>query len=191
MWYQITDELVELTSDPQFDNIELFTQFIKFLDRKINQLKFVQIADNCSRHYQDINEAIEFLKQVESENLKGAKESQAAILYCKVAQAEKMLNQGNPDCFDVLLEVENSLKSLVDVDQCVYAYLYKVKALYYKRKDEGHHSEFYQNGIQYLAYEENLTEQEQKEWAVSMGFAVLLGKEIYDIAELCEKDILR
>jgi len=38
--------------------------------------------------------------------LKGQKESDAALLFCKVSQAEKFLNQGNyNDCFDTLEEV--------------------------------------------------------------------------------------
>lgn len=79
--------------------------------------------------------------------MKGAKETNAALLYCKVAQAEKMLNQGNPDTFDLLQDVNDRLKSLIDVDKCVYSFLYKITALYYKRRDDGHHLEFYQNGL--------------------------------------------
>lgn len=64
-------------------------------------------------------------------------------------------------------------------------------ALYYRRKEK--YSEFYQNGLQFLAYtpEEELTDQEKHEWCVNMGKAILLGKDIYNIAELLEKDILK
>lgn len=63
--------------------------------------------------------------------------------------------------------------------------------MYYRRKEK--YSEFYQNGLQFLAYtpSEELSDTEKREWCINMGKAILLGKDIYNIAELLEKDILK
>jgi len=113
-------------------------------------------------------------------------------LFCKVSIAEKRLSLGHyNECLDLLEEVEDQLKALNDVDQIVYSELYKTLALYYRRKEK--YTEFYQNGLQYLAYtpSDELTEVEKREWCINMGKAILLGKDIYNIAELLEKDILK
>lgn len=135
--------------------------------------------------------AIDFLKGLE-DKLKGQKESDAAKLFCKVSQSEKWLNQGDYNkCQDLLKEVEEALKFLTDVDRVVYSQFYKVTALFYRRKER--FGEFYKAGLQFLAYtpDSNLNDQEKREWSINMGMAVLLGKDIYNIAELCEKETLK
>jgi hypothetical protein len=56
MWHVITDQLYNLTSDAEFDQgkdlIPFFNDFVKRLDSKINSLKFVRIAVNCSRQFE-------------------------------------------------------------------------------------------------------------------------------------------
>jgi len=95
------------------------------------------------------------------------------------------------DCIDLLKEVEEGMKSLNDIDGVVYSLLYKITAAYYEKKEK--FSEFYQAGLQYLAYTptSDISPEEQKNWSIKMGMAVVLGKEIYNIAELLEKDVLK
>lgn len=70
------------------------------------------------------------------------------------------------------------------MDPKVYANLSKAFALYYRRKED--HENFYKSSLQYLAYTpaSELTQEEKKDWSIKMGMAVLLGKNIYNIAEL-------
>lgn len=95
------------------------------------------------------------------------------------------------DCIDLLTEVEEGMKSLNDIDGAVYSLLYKVTASYYEKKEK--FSEFYQSGLQYLAYtpHNEISADEKKNWSIKMGMAVVLGKEIYNIAELLEKEVLK
>ena len=73
----------------------------------------------------------------QEEKLTGALESDGALLFCKISQAEKRLNQGRyNDCQDLLEEVEEKLKPLNDVHRIVYSYLYKVTATFYRRKED-------------------------------------------------------
>lgn len=85
--------------------ITLFHDFIENLSNNINQLKYARIADSVSRQFEDIGKAIDFMKDQEKK-MRGQKESDAAVLFFKVSQAEKHLNSGNyNDCFDILDEV--------------------------------------------------------------------------------------
>lgn len=136
----------------------------------------------------DIEEGIEFLKELEDK----VKDNIGASLFLTVSIAEKRLALGQyNEWFDLLTEVEGQLRAQNDVDQIVYSENFKTLALYYRRKEK--YTEFYQNGLQFLAYtpSEELSDQEKHEWCINMGKAILLGKDIYNIAELLEKDILK
>ena len=56
MWHVITDQLYNLTIDHEFDQgnalVSFFNDFVKNLNLKINNLKYVRIAVNCSRQFQ-------------------------------------------------------------------------------------------------------------------------------------------
>ena len=52
MWHEITEQLVELTSDEIFDEgsdlITLYEGFLVHLNKNINQLSFIQICENSA-----------------------------------------------------------------------------------------------------------------------------------------------
>jgi len=79
---------------------------------------------------------------------------------------------------------------LSDVDPRVYAYGAEIFALYYRRKDDLEN--FYKSSLTFLAYTNpsELTVDEKKQWSTKMGMAVLLGKNIFNITELLDKEIL-
>lgn len=70
------------------------------------------------------------------------------------------------------------------------AFLAEVYALYYRRKED--YENFYKSSLQFLAYTApgELSNEENKDWSIKIGMAVLLGKTIYNITELLDKDIL-
>lgn len=61
---------------------------------------------------------------------------------------------------------------------------------YYRRKED--QENFYKSSLQFLAYtpSSELTAEEKKQWSIKMGMAVLLGKNIFNISELLDKEIL-
>ena len=71
-----------------------------------------------------------------------------------------------------------------DIDPKVYAMLADVFAQYYRRKDD--QENFYKSGLTYLAYTpaEELSDEEKLQWSTKLGMAVLLGKKIFNVAEL-------
>ena len=72
----------------------------------------------------------------------------------------------------------------------MYANLSEVFSNYYRRKED--QENFYKSSLQFLAYTpaSELTAEEKKQWSIKMGMAVLLGKNIFNIAELLDKEIL-
>lgn len=77
-----------------------------------------------------------------------------------------------------------------DVDPKVFASLAQVFSLYYKRKDD--HENYYKSCMQYLAYtpSSEMSDQEKKELSIKMGMSILLGKKVYNISELLDKDVI-
>jgi hypothetical protein len=71
-----------------------------------------------------------------------------------------------------------------DVDPKVYAYLADIYAQYYRRKDD--YENYYKSGLQFLAYtpDSDLDKDQKLQWSTRLGMAVLLGKKIFNIAEL-------
>jgi hypothetical protein len=76
------------------------------------------------------------------------------------------------------------------VDSKVYSGLAFVYGLYYKRKED--HENYYKSCLQYLAYtpSSEMTDLEKKELSIKMGMSILLGKNVFNIAELLDKDII-
>ena len=87
--------------------------------------------------------------------------------------------------------MKKSLESISDVDPKVYASLSKIYSIYYRRRED--HENFYKNSLQFLAYtpQSELTPDETKDWAIKMGMSVLLGKNIFNIAELVNHLLLK
>lgn len=80
---------------------------------------------------------------------------------------------------------------LSDVDPKVYAHMSRAFAYYYRRKED--YENYYKSSLQFLAYtpSSELTQEEKKDWSIKLGMAILLGKNIYNIMELLDKDILQ
>lgn len=66
----------------------------------------------------------------------------------------------------------------------VHASFYKVSALYLK--EVGDHAEYYREALRYLGCEDlmKLSCEEQLMQATLLGFAALLGKDVYNFGEL-------
>jgi len=88
------------------------------------------------------------------------------------------------DCLQILNEVKGKVEADSDIDPKVYATLSEVFAHYYRRKED--QENFYKASLQFLAYTpaSELSADEKKQWSIKMGMAVLLGKNIFNIAEL-------
>lgn len=170
------------------DLIELYNALIKDTRTRVNPLKYALLTIQCAREFADLDAAIKFLKEAE-ERLRG---NQDAEFLCRIAQAQVKLQLGqHHDCLDILTSVRQSLEMLADVDPKVYAHLSKVFAAYYHRKED--YENFYKSSLQYLAYTpaSEIKASEKRTLAIQLGMAILLGKNIYNIMELLDKEILQ
>jgi 26S proteasome regulatory subunit N9 len=81
-------------------------------------------------------------------------------------------------------------EQLSDVDPKVFSMLAEVYCLYYRRKED--HENFYKSSLQYLAYTplSELTDKVKRDISIKMGMAILLGKNVFNIAELLDKDVI-
>ena len=170
------------------DLIDLYNALIKDTKTRINPLKYAVLTIQCAREFSDLEAAITFLKEAEA-RLKG---EQDAEFLCRIAQAQVKLQLGlHHDCLDILNHVKQSLEQLADVDPKVYAHLSKVFAAYYHRKED--YESYYKSSLQYLAYTPSaeIKASEKRTLAIQLGMAILLGKNIYNIMELLDKEILQ
>ena len=103
-WHPITDLLIEYTSADSFkkggsenDLLELFNAFVIELNRKINQLKYAQIAYNCTKPLASLEQGIEFLESLKTR----LQDIPDGALYLSIVQAEKKMKLGNyNDAYD-------------------------------------------------------------------------------------------
>jgi len=153
----------------------------------MNPIKYAKVTILCSRCFEDIEEAIEFL-----ETAKGrmTKFKDAAFLL-EISQADKKLSLGkHHDCFEQLGDIRSRVEQCADVDPKVYSSLASVYGLYYKRKDD--HENYFKSMLQYLAYtpQSEMDEKEQKDLSIKMGMSILLGKNVFNITELLDKEVI-
>lgn len=190
LWHQIADVLVNFTSEPCYDDgrdlIELYELFIKDLI-KLNPLKYALITVSVSRQFEELEDAFKFLQEA----IDRSKGKSDAIFIYQIAQAEKKLDMGEHfDSLEILKKVEEEIKQFPDSDAKVFSRLFYTLALYYRRRED--QERYYQNSLQFLAYTNpaDLKEAEKKEISIKMGMAVLIGKNIFNITELLDKEIL-
>ena len=77
-----------------------------------------------------------------------------------------------------------------DIEPKVYQMLAQTYGLYYNRRDD--HENYYKSCMTYLAYtpSEEMTPKEQQELSIKIGMSILLGKNVFNISELLDKDVI-
>ena len=114
-----------------------------------------------------------------------------AVFLLEISQAEKKLALGkHHDAIEQMKDIRSRIEQIADVDKKVYATLAHVFGLYYKRKDD--HENYFKSCLQYLAYtpSADMEQKEKKELSIKMGMSILLGKNVYNITELLDKDVI-
>ena len=115
-----------------------------------------------------------------------------AHLMIMIEIAVNLLFIGNiVECGDSLETIKTKVEALDCPDIIVYSAFYRANALYYDRRKA--YEEFHIHGLQYLAYtpDTSIKAEDKVEWSIKMGMAVLLGRSIYNVGELVEKEILK
>lgn len=190
----MTDLLLAYVNNTAFDMSEqgdelltMYTKMIEKLNYKLNPIKYALLTIACSRQHENIEDAIKFLEEAKGR----VRNKHDSIFLLTISQAEKKLQLGlHHDCLEKLNATREEMGSKADVDPKVWSALSHVFGLYYKRKDDNEN--YYKSCLQYLAYtpSSDMSEKEQRELSTKMGMAILLGKNVFNITELLDKDII-
>lgn len=104
MWHQMSDSLLVYVADTAFDKggdgneLKIFYEkLIQTLHTKMNPLKYAKVTISCSRCFEDIEEAIEFLEAAKGRMSR----YKDAVFLLEISQADKKLSLGkHHDCFE-------------------------------------------------------------------------------------------
>jgi 26S proteasome regulatory subunit N9 len=195
LWHNVTAKLMELVQHPQVRDgpelIQLYENFIKTFETKINQLHYAHLIINISKGYRDVTEAIRFLETISAKV--GALEDypdpylllQSYVVQLKLKDPSKL-----EECKETLEKLANYLEGATGIDTSVYSNYYRARSIYHKLA--GHSAEFYKNALQFLSYTplEHLSAEEKVGLAFDLGLAALVGEDIYNFGDLLAHPII-
>lgn len=193
LWHQLSNHLIELSEKSELHYcsalIEVYENVIKSLESAFNPMCIMLILKNTIKNFFGrLDEAITFLDVINKRlNLKGEE-----YFFMQCLKAECLLGLSRLyECNDILKEVKVSLEKLFDVDHIVYAYFYKLYAMYYDKKQN--YDEFYNYALQFFAYcsESNILTEENLMLCYKMALASLIGEKMFNFSELIEKEYFK
>eukprot|EP01097_Dermamoeba_algensis_P005205 TRINITY_DN3303_c0_g1_i1.p1 TRINITY_DN3303_c0_g1~~TRINITY_DN3303_c0_g1_i1.p1 ORF type:complete len:392 (+),score=101.77 TRINITY_DN3303_c0_g1_i1:53-1228(+) len=190
-WHQLTEKLQQFVSLPEFDKgdelLQLYNNFLREFENRINSLAFAQIAVKISRQYQDVNAALEFVQSL-AEKLKAQKEAYLTLL-TRVAALKLQTGQFE-EVKKTLEEGRTLIASMTGVDAATYSAFYLTASEYHKQR--GTPAEFYDNGQLYLAHTplETIPDFQKRALAFDLSLAALVGEGIYSFGELLAQPVL-
>lgn len=193
LWHQLSMHLIELSEKTELHSgdalIELYLNVVVSIESAFNPMKIMLILKNVIKNFYDrLDKALTFLDEINNRmRLRGEE-----FFFWQCLRAECLLGLNRlHDCNDVLKEVKVSLEKLFDVDHIVYAYFYKLYALYYNKKKN--YDEFYNYALQFFAYckDEHISNEEKLHLCYKMALASLIGEKMFNFSELIEKEFFK
>ena len=192
LWYQLSENLIELSSKPELQNsqdlIELYNGLVFFIEATLNPMKYLDFVQNMLTNYKDkMEQGLQFIENIENthKDYKGEEKMMINIIkgFCYF-DLNKMY-----DLEEILKTIESGFSSKIEIDSSIYTNFYKLSTLYYERKQD--YDNFYNNAFQYLAYETKIPNDDKLNLCYKMCSAMLIGEKLYNFAELIEKDFFK
>lgn len=199
-WNQVATETQTLVNDRKFvqavDLRSFYENFIREFEHRINPLVLVEIVMPIAKNIfrKDRAAAFDFLAKFE----KTVAHSPEATVRLNAGQIELQLENKDKngvviDITNVRTMIENTQKKLDDLPgvTLVHAAFYKMSSVYLK--EVGNYAAYYRESLRYLGCEnlDSLSTPEKKELATLLGFAALLGQDVYNFGELLAHSILK
>lgn len=191
LWHQLTDDLIELSSQPDLQNsndlIDLYTALVQFVERAMNPMRLLFFVHKMLSNYQGrMNEALIFIENLE----KKIKFDGESKLYLTIMKGFCYLGlERLYDLEDLINAVKEEFEKKSDIEPYVYSYFYRLATYFYEKKEN--YDEFYLSSFQYLAYEKNIPADEKIEICFKICASSLVGEKMFNFAELIEKDFFK
>ncbi|CAF3643122.1 unnamed protein product [Rotaria sp. Silwood1] len=177
LWHELTlrvKSFVHRDELQQGDQLKNFYEnFLSDFEHRINQLALVEIIISITRTFKQVDQAIEFVKQIREK----VKNNSLAVLLCDITMGKAYLITKN--LIEAKKIIENLTPKFDEFDHLttVHSRFYDLASNYYRVM--GNHNEYYQNALKYLA-----------ERAFNLGLAALLAENVYNFGEILQHPIL-
>jgi len=189
LWHQMTQVILEFINSPHFKTspLEFYTKFVAEFEQKMNKLSLIEVIKRAVNEIQDIAEAKAFLEKSQSK----VSECVMSTILLKIIGGcvELKLTDNRKAVKEVIEEVEKELDGLGIVN-AVHSRFYELASSFYQL--EADHGNYYRNSLKYLGVADisRLTLEQKQTKAFSIGISALLAKDVYNMGELLQHDIL-
>jgi 26S proteasome regulatory subunit N9 len=203
LWHQLTLRLVALIEHWQERGFQsdvvlaFYHQFLRDFETRINPVSLTQIVVGISRlvYRQDAKNAIVFLRNTLGEKSHVERNVAARTLYLSEL-VRLLLRTGDADALEEAGRLRAEAASLVTaaagtLDPAVCSAYYRAASDYHKVV--GSAADFYRHALAFLSCTptEVLSPAERVEWALDIGMAAILGKDIYNLGEVRQCEVVR
>ncbi|EJD73702.1 hypothetical protein LOAG_18889 [Loa loa] len=200
LWHQLTVELRKVINDDAFiqtiDLKDFYDNFINEFEHRINPLQLVEIIIPVAKSIfvKNRDAAFTFLNKIE----RTISKDKQAVVRVRTGQIElRLMHKDSKDrCVDIqivrkMIEETQALLDELPGVTLVHGPFYKVSSVYLK--EIGNYAGYYREALRYLGCEDQtkLPQSEKQLQAVLLGFAALLGDNVYNFGELLAHPILK
>ncbi|UJR08176.1 hypothetical protein I4U23_012449 [Adineta vaga] len=190
LWHELTlrvTSFVHREELQQGDQLKSFYEnFLSDFEHRINQLALVEIIIPISRTFKQVDEAIQFIKQVREK----VKANSLAVLLCDITIGKAYLVTKNLNETKAIIEDLTPKFEELDHLTTVHSRFYDLASNYYRVM--GNHSDYYQNALKYLGCIDisSMVLKEKAERAFNLGLAALLAENVYNFGEILQHPVL-
>ena len=193
LWYQLSENLMTLSSNPKLQNstdlIELYNGLIFFIEPTLNPMKYLEFIKNMLNNYKGkTEEALKFVENIENSHKNKYKGEEKIFIKILKGFCYYDLNKMY-ELEEIVKNTEQDFSGNIEIDSSLYSQYYKLSTLFYEKKQD--YDNFYNSAFQYLAYETKMTNEEKLDLCYKMCSAMLIGEKLYNFAELIEKDFFK
>ncbi|CAF4098889.1 unnamed protein product [Rotaria sp. Silwood2] len=190
LWHELTlrvKSFVHREELQQGDQLKIFYEnFLSDFEHRINQLALVEIIIPITRTFKQVDQAIEFVKQIREK----VKNNSLAVLLCDITIGKAYLITKN--LIETKKIIENLTPKFDELDHLttVHSRFYDLASNYYRVM--GNHNEYYQNALKYLGCIDIslIPLKEKAERAFNLGLAALLAENVYNFGEILQHPVL-
>ena len=203
LWHQLTQQLVSwleawrsAPGESPSALLELYECFVRDFETRLNALSLTQIVVAICRlaFGEDAVGAVGFLRSALEGKAQVASSTAARIMFqsevvCLLLRAGTA--EGVTEAKERLQRAGEWLDAAGSVDLSVSSAYYRSASEYYKRV--GPAAAFYRSALAFLSCTpfDALAPEEQVQWALDVGLAALLGKDIFNFGEVLQHEVVR